>query len=136
MVNYKSGGRRKIVAGSIQVNVPANGVLVHLLEQVALSTAADGMLNFNVIYQVTSGKTFHVTSIIVHTNATGGGTLAVSSGDTENAETSLIVTIPLHSGLAVATEYYMDFSFVSGKFVTINASAAVVNYVEMFGYEV
>ncbi len=135
MVNYKSGGRRKITVNGITFNVPAGAVLIHLLEQVALATAADGMLKDNAIYQVTSGKTFFIKKIIVHTNSTGGGTLVVHQGDTENAQTALKVTIPLSSGAIAVTEYLYDNSFSSAKFITIAPSAAVVDYVEMIGYE-
>ncbi len=136
MVNYKSGGRRKIIANGVTFNVPATATLIHLIEPVAGSSAADGMLKDNSIYQVTAGKTFFLKKIVIHTDATGLGSVAINQGDTENAETALKLTITLTGGIAAVIEYMVEISFASAKFVTINPSATVVTYIEMIGYEV
>ncbi len=134
-MNYKGRARTTIKISGFEESVPAAASIKHLTEQVALATAADGMQFENGIYQVTAGKTFHIIGVMVHVNSTGGGNVLLSSGDTENAETASIITLPLPSGRAGVTEFQVTKTLAASKFLTIKPSAAVVDYIEIIGYE-
>ncbi len=135
MVNYKGQIRSILVAG-YEKSIPAQAKIVTLHEVAAADTGADGMIDDadGLIYQVTAGKTFHCLGVMTDTDG-NSGSMVVSSGDTENAETATVATI--YTWSSTAEEWHIrDFTIASAKFITHNPSGTQVTYVKMIGYEV
>ncbi len=138
MVNYK-GKKRTITVYGVEFQIPVAATIIRLNEDTGSATTADAMFDVNdqLVYQVASGKTFHLLGVkIYHDETTTGGSVAISSGDTEDAETAAIITVNTGVTVNVIMEYPMDKTFASGKFITINPSAAVVENITMIGYEI
>jgi len=132
MPNYKGFNKIKIAG----LEVPIKGRIVFLTEQTAASSTADAMQEISVVYQVTAGKTLTILGFRIYVDATGGGTLAVYQGDTEDATTSLKATIDLPAiGVGNLYEVYRSTGIAAGKFVTIVPSTTQVIHVDMIGYE-
>ncbi len=138
-MNYKST-QRSITVHGIKVFIPANGVIKHLYDQTASAATADAMrdVDTQAAYQCPTGKTFHIIGVYLHHDETiVAGTVVLSSGDTEDAETSTIVsitTIPKANGVIEA--YFENKTLLAGKFLTINPTAATEEFIEIIGYEV
>ncbi len=107
-----------------------------LQEPVAQSSAADGMFTLdNSIYQVPTGKNFLGRGIKIW-NQIAGGTVAISSGDTENAETALVYTQQLPTVANVSgIEVDCSFTIAAGKFVTIKPSSTTLDFIQIMGFE-
>ncbi len=132
MVNYKN--TRKITVGGIEIE--SFGTARTLTEQTAASSTADAMQKESGTYQVPTGKSFTVKGIRYLVDATGGGTLAVYEGATEDATTTIKRTIDLAApGTGVWCEQAVNFVIAAGKFVTIVPSSTQVIFVQLIGYE-
>ncbi len=137
-MNYKST-QPKIIIGGYERTIPSDGKLVSLIEPTNANASADAMFNeiTNTLYQVTSGKTFHLLGLRYSLVAAGGGTLVISQGDTEDAETVTKVTLMLGFELVAVHEVGMDeITFASAKFITINPSTTNIAQIRMVGYEI
>ncbi len=138
MVNYKSK-RKTITFAGVEYPIPEAAVIKFLHDDTASATAADSMFdsNDNLVYAVTAGKTFHLLGVrIFHDETISAGSLVVSSGDTEDAETAAIITLKVGATANIIVEVPMDKTFAAGKFVVYNPSAAVVENIQMIGYEI
>ncbi len=136
-MNYKDT-LRSINFGGVVTPLPEKAVIVVLTEQTQRSTAADAMQLNSSVYSVTSGKTFRCLGIhLVSDNNGGPGDVVISSGDTEDAETSTITTVQIPTTVArVVINTAIDFELLSGKFLTINPSTARVDFIYMVGYKI
>ncbi len=136
-MNYKST-QNKIVFGGYERTIPAGATLIVLIDDANANASADAMLSekTNVLYQVTSGKTFHLCGIQYSLVAASGGLVVISQGDTEDAETVTKVTLKFGSELAVLYDVAIDgVSFASAKFITSNPSTTNLAQIRMIGYE-
>ncbi len=137
MVNYKANPR---VIKTEAVTYPVNDQfeIIQLDDNVDGSNAADGFheVNTGVIYQVATGKKFRMIGLTVRIGTGGAAsTLVISSGDTENAETSTLLTIKLNNLNSSIDHYAIDKELVAGKFLTYNPSGTDVLFVKIIGYE-
>ncbi len=137
-MNYK-GKVRSITIAGIEMSVPAGAIIKHLYEQTGSSSAADGMFDQDdlAVYAVPAGKQFHLLGVKLHLDETlTGGTLVLSTGDTEDAETATITSIDIATMKNVVQEIWInDKIWAATKFITINPASAVIEYTEMIGYE-
>ncbi len=135
MGNYKPLVLNSITIAGITVYLEKNKTLKALYDNVANSSTADGFLDSStgLIYQVPTGKTFHAIGHKYQTTAVAS-TVAIYSGDTENAETAIKVTT---SNLAVADEYEWAsiFDILTGKFITYTPASTRHSFIELLGYE-
>ncbi len=137
MVNYRPG-EPKIVSDHLVLQISSGFIRKELAEQVALSTAADGMIDSddNLIYQVPSTKSFALKTVKIWVDSsTTGGTLTISQGDTENAETASKTVLLVPTKINSEVNYAVSEIFSPSKFITIKASAASVAFVTMYGHE-
>ncbi len=135
MVNYK-GSTRKIIITGLELNVPSNGTVKLLRDAVAADTAADGFIDDsdNLIYAVTTGKTYRILGLGFRCASAGVETVVISSGDTENAETATLITLRL----PYTTELFwipVDLTLAAAKFLTYNPSSSGINEILAIGYE-
>ncbi len=137
MVNYK-GLTRSITFSGIKIHYPAQTGHVVLYDQTALSTTADAFLNTTTgtAYTVTAGKQIHVVGVQVWMDTTtASGTVVISQGDTEDAETVTKWTVRLPTKTNAYMEQMCNFTVAAGKFITLNPSAASVSHIVLVGYE-
>ncbi len=137
MSNYKSP-HKQIIGANVIHHVPKSANIVHLNEPIAAAAAADSLFDTadNLVYSVPVNKTLKVLVIKVTLASNAGGTVSITTGDTENAETAVIVV--LRQAIAAADfvqEYAVDFEWAATKFVTAKASTTHINHIEMIGYE-
>ncbi len=135
MGNYKQDDA--IIVGGVKTTVPTSDLVLSLTEQTQGSGSADAMQLNSALYQVPTGKTFKLLGIRVWLNGTGGGTLAIYQADTEDATTTLKLTVDLPfitSG--VLYEISGSKSFNASKFITIVPSTTTVLHTVLIGAEV
>ncbi len=137
MANYKRG--RNITIAGCKFVLTQSDIFVEITEQTQGSNAADAMQKASSVYTVATGKSFIALGVRIWTDATGGGTLAIWQGDTEDSLTVLKYTvdvpfIPNLMGYEVLLNPNPVFS--AGKFITIVPSSTVVDHIDIIGYEV
>ncbi len=140
MGNYKSSISSKINWGGVITNVPIGAKIVHLHDQVAGSSAADGFIDVfdNAIYQVPAGKTLRILGFRIQNNTpVAADTVVISTGDTENAETATLLTIliSMNAQQGIIKEVHVDLTLASAKFLTYSPSSTTVIDIEAIGYE-
>ncbi len=135
-MNYKGKTNSIFVAGT-RTYIPSTSIIKHLMENTGGSSSADAMLtvNANAPYVVTAGKTFALIGVIIGNDGTGGGTLAIWEGATEDAVTTLKWTLQVPSMINSKWEFSGVKTFASGKYITIVPSTTTVDFVTMIGYE-
>ncbi len=137
MTNYKGSTQRTITVAGVVIIVPSNATIKHLIDIVAASSAADGLMDISdgLIYQVTSGKTFRILGISLTSAGTVAQTVVVSTGDTENAETATLFTLQIPYVAGLPMWFSVDKELASAKFLTYNPSSTGTNMIEVIGYE-
>ncbi len=130
MVNYKLP--YQINASGFILPISYNTTWRELTEQTAGSSAADAMYSNNAVFSVPAGQTLKIQSITIYPDATGGGTLAVYEGATEDATTTLKQTFPVPLGVtSQGVTYLAQQNIAAGKFITIVPSTTTVAMVTM-----
>jgi len=139
MPNYKPVPNSSyITVNALSLVLPTNAKIIVLFDNVALSSAADAMLdqsNANTPYQVTTGKTFNCVGMFITSNSIASS-INFSEGDTEDAETILkatINTVPTTSPY----EFWINttFTIASEKFLTQKPAATRHQTITIYGYE-
>jgi len=136
MVNYKNV--RKIVVGGRETFLKSTDNPVNLTEQTQGATAADAMQKDSGVYSVPAGKEFVGLGVKVWTDGTGGGSVAIWSGDTEDAKTAVKKTVDIPFvplGMAMEQFHVATYIIAASKFITIQATATVVLHFEIIGFE-
>ncbi len=85
-------------------------------------------------YQVPSENSWVCLGIRIHVNAFGIGNLKVYAGDTENALTTLKLTLNIPAVLGTY-EYLTPFGIAGGQYLVIDPSNAGVDFVDFIGYQ-
>ncbi len=143
MVNYKTPWD-SLEWNGYRRHIPNKAIVKHLTEQVDGSTAADTMIDIADLaaYAVATGKVFHLLGVEIWCDTpVAGGTIALKSGDTEDAETSTVHTLELpmvSQKTGEGTKYIIDqaVTWASGKFVVINPSGTTVDQIHIVGFEI
>ncbi len=134
MVSYKT--LRRITVGGIQAIMKNTDLPKVLTEQTQGSSTADAMQYRSAVYQVSTGKEYVMLGVIIWTDGTGGGTVAIYEAATEDAITSLKRTIDVpFIPLGMALEQMESGAFAAGKFITIVPSTTTVLHFQIIGYE-
>ncbi len=138
MTNYKPV-LDTLLARNVIRRKSTSTALVYLFDQVNGSSGADSMTDIadNLVYQVPTGKRFIITEVTVHVALTGGGSISIYEGATENAQTTLeqVVPVPYIPSQSVTMFVGGSNKFDAGTFVVIKPSSIQTVHVEMLGYE-
>ncbi len=137
MGNYKST-KRTITVGGVTTFVPDGAIIKTLQDPVLVSNAPDSMIDDNAtLYQVPAGKQYFMVGIKVWGEvATGGGTVNMYSGDTEDAITTQANVIYLTTTPTTESqEYYTTYTFLATKFIIVDPSTTNVKHLQVLGYE-
>ncbi len=134
-MNYKQRIINTLSGGGISVELEKGETIKVLYDDVAFDPSDDGFLDSEdaSIYQVPTGKTFHGVVFKQITNAVAS-TVFLYSGDTENAKT--LYKFGIVNPAIIGTHYQaLQFTILTGKFITYNPQGTSQDYVEILGYE-
>ncbi len=137
MANYKSDSQSITVAG-IKIPIPHDAVIIDIMYAhlgVTTAKSLDAHGSAGGVYSVTAGKKLIIMGVKVLADGTGGGTIALSQGDTEDATTSVKFYINV-GGPNSYVEQFIQTTITAGKFVTSNPSGTQVEHITVIGYEV
>ncbi len=135
MVNYKQRLTNVISIGGVIIELEKDIKIVALYDNINALTAADSMLDTGTaaVYQVPTGKTLHIIGIKYETITAFATDIKIYQGDTEDATTSLKLT--LGSKLVDKYEVPVHIEFVAEKFVVYDPAATYHQSISMLGYE-
>ncbi len=137
MVNYRGSAQTRIEIGPVSSSIPIGAKVVLLIDGVAGSNAADGMIDVadNLIYSVPTGKTFYALGIQLTSVTAVAETIVLSTGDTENAETGTVQSMQIPYLQLEPVWFHVAFTLQAGKFLTYNPSGTGVQFIQVIGYE-